>query len=67
MNKFQEVEVIFKISVITVCFNAAEFIEQTIQSVLSQSYSLVECIIIDGGSTDGTRKIVQSYESRLAY
>ena len=55
------------ISVITVCLNGAEFIEQAIQSVLSQSYPLMEYIIIDGGSTDGTREIVHSYESRLDY
>ncbi len=55
------------ISVITVCFNAAEFIEQAIQSVLSQSYPLVEYIVIDGGSTDGTVEVIRRYESRLAY
>jgi glycosyltransferase involved in cell wall biosynthesis len=56
-----------QISTITVCFNAAEFIEQTIQSVLSQSYPRVEYLIIDGGSTDGTVEIIRRYESRLAY
>lgn len=55
------------ISIITVCFNAGDFIEQTIQSVLSQSYSRVEYIIIDGGSTDGTPDIIRRYGSRLAY
>lgn len=55
------------ISIITVCFNAEDFIEQTIQSVLSQSYPLIEYIIIDGGSTDGTVEIIRRYESRLAY
>ena len=55
------------ISAITVCFNAADFIEQTIQSVLSQSYPLVEYIIIDGGSTDDTVEIIRRYESSLAY
>jgi len=55
------------ISIITVCFNAGDFIEQTIQSVLSQSYPLVEYIIIDGSSTDGTPDIIRRYESRLAY
>lgn len=52
---------------ITVCLNAAEFIEQTIQSVLSQTYPHIEYIIIDGASTDGTVEIIRKYESRLAY
>jgi glycosyltransferase involved in cell wall biosynthesis len=56
-----------QISVITVSFNGEEFIEQTIQSVLSQSYPQREYIIIDGGSTDGTVGIIRRYESRLAY
>jgi glycosyltransferase involved in cell wall biosynthesis len=55
------------ISVITVCFNGAEFITQTIQSVLSQTYPRIEYIVIDGGSTDGTVEIIQKYASRLAY
>lgn len=55
------------ISIITVCFNAANFIEQTIQSVLSQSYPWIEYIVIDGGSTDGTVEIIRRHESRLTY
>ncbi len=55
------------ISVITVCFNATEFIEQCMQSVLSQKCDDFEYIVIDGGSTDGTRQIIEKYSNRLAY
>jgi len=55
------------ISIITVCFNAAEYMEQTITSVLEQTYPGLEYIIIDGGSQDGTVGIIRKYESRLAY
>ena len=56
-----------KISIITVCYNAAEHFEEAIQSVLSQDYDNFEYIIIDGGSTDGTLDIIHKYEGRLAY
>ena len=55
------------ISVITVCFNAVDYIEQTITSVMAQTYPNLEYIIIDGGSLDGTVEIIRKYESRLAY
>ncbi|MCX5890460.1 MAG: glycosyltransferase family 2 protein [Deltaproteobacteria bacterium] len=55
------------ISVITISLNTARFIEQTIQSVLSQTYPQIEYILIDGGSTDGTVDIIRKYESHLAY
>jgi glycosyltransferase involved in cell wall biosynthesis len=55
------------ISIITVCRNAVDFIEQTIVSVLSQTYPRKEYIIIDGCSTDGTVDIIRRYESQLAY
>ena len=56
-----------KISVITVCYNAADTLEKTIQSVLGQTYRNIEYIIIDGGSTDGTVEIIHRYANRLAY
>lgn len=55
-----------KISIITVSYNSAATIEQTIQSVLAQSHPDVEYILIDGGSKDGTMDLVAPYKSRLA-
>ncbi|MFM5787858.1 glycosyltransferase family 2 protein [Aeromonas veronii] len=55
-----------KVSVVTVCYNAAEEIQITIESVLSQSSHDYEYIIIDGMSTDGTCEVVESYESKFA-
>lgn len=53
--------------VITVCRNAASLIEDTIKSVISQTYPNVSYLIIDGASTDGTVNIIKRYEDRLAY
>ena len=48
------------ISVITVSYNAVLTIEQTILSVINQTYLNIEYIIIDGGSTDGTVNVIKS-------
>lgn len=55
-----------KVSVITVCYNSSETIENTIQSVVSQNYSNIEYIIVDGLSTDDTLKIVDKYKKNIA-
>ena len=43
-----------KVSIITVTFNSAQYLEQCIQSVIAQDYHDIEYIVIDGGSTDNT-------------
>ena len=55
-----------KFSIITVCYNAEATIEDTIQSVISQTYHHVEYIIVDGASKDRTMDIVNRYRDRIA-
>ena len=50
-----------KISIITVSYNSANTIETTFKSILKQSYSDIEYIVVDGGSTDNTLKIAKKY------
>lgn len=55
-----------KISIITVTYNSAATLEETIQSVVKQSYSDIEYIIVDGKSNDDTLKIIEKYKNHIS-
>ncbi len=55
-----------KFSVITVSYNAEAVLEDTIQSVISQTYHHVEYIIVDGASKDGTLALINRYKDRIS-
>ena len=54
------------VTIITVCFNSAATIGDTIKSVLAQSHPDIEYIIVDGGSTDTTMDIIRQFDSKIA-
>lgn len=56
-----------RVSVITVCFNAEKELEQTITSIVNQTFRDYEYIIIDGGSTDNTINIIEKYNKKINY
>ncbi|WP_281224931.1 glycosyltransferase family 2 protein [Flavobacterium aquiphilum] len=55
-----------KVSIITICYNRKATIADSINSVLSQDYSDIEYIVIDGNSTDGTKDVIESYADSIS-
>jgi glycosyltransferase involved in cell wall biosynthesis len=56
-----------KISIVTPSYNQGKFLEETIISILNQNYPNLEFIIMDGGSDDNSRDIIEKYKNRLSY
>lgn len=56
-----------KVSIITISFKNAAGLEKTIKSVRTQTYPDIEHIVIDGGSNDGSKEIIQKYADRIAF
>src|SRR5258708_8038088 len=55
-----------KVSIVTISFNQAEFLERAIRSVVEQNYPDIEYIVVDPGSTDGSRDIIERHRSRIS-
>jgi glycosyltransferase involved in cell wall biosynthesis len=55
-----------KVSIVTISFNQAKYIEEAIHSVIDQDYEAIEYIVVDPGSTDGSRDIIKRYSNKIA-
>lgn len=55
-----------KLSIITICFNIKDEIEQTLKSIVNQTWQDFEWIVIDGGSTDGTLDVLKKYKKHIS-
>lgn len=56
-----------KVSVVTPSFNQAEYLAETLASIVNQRYPNLELIVMDGGSTDGSREVIKSFEPHIAF
>lgn len=61
------VKEVIKISIVTISYNYASHLEETIKSILNSDYGNLEYIVIDGGSTDGSVDIIKKYENKIDY
>ena len=55
-----------KFSVVTISFNQRQYLDEALCSVLTQDYPAIEYIVVDPGSTDGSRELIESFANRLA-
>src|SRR5262245_50097394 len=53
------------VSIIIPCYNAERFLVETLESALTQSYPYTEIIVVDDGSSDGTRELIRAYADRV--